>query len=186
MSDVVRAVAHKGDGEENEDRMYTVKKVLDWSYVRSQNRIFYKVVYAREDGSLYPPSLQPLEDLTTCPLLVAKYELRVFTAYKKKVKERFHRKKAPIPGFIKQKNRILIPNEHVPHGREQRVQILSESVERISSRKSDTFFHVLFDLSDSTVPVRRLFMEYYYPLQLLKYYISRSAESRNEEREPST
>jgi hypothetical protein len=48
MADEVTAVtavdADEGDDETGKDKMYTVKKVIDWSYISSKNRIFYKVV----------------------------------------------------------------------------------------------------------------------------------------------
>jgi hypothetical protein len=172
----------------SESRLFDVHSILDYKYLRQYNRVYYRVVYLREDGTKYPPEDQPLDNLTTCPLLMLNYEMSVFKKYKasmqKKSKDRGHRKKAPIPAFILRSNSPRIPGEYIPFGTERYVEVVGEktiAVERIVKIKrgrkwtkttEEVFFEVIVDLRNTPVLIRRPFMEYYYPLDLLKYWSS--------------
>ena len=177
---------------------YPVQRVTDWVYIPHLNRVYYKIVYQRIGGGNYTPQAQPLSVLLTCPLLLVDFEQRQFRKLKETTKkaDRERRKKPRLGAWFLKRNLPLVEEEYVPTGGEQAVFILSlrsilipwkamsKPKKKTATKKrrrgrakapqpvetlAVTFYSIRFDLMVHPVLVRELYLEYWFPVDLLVY-----------------
>ena len=136
-------------------------------------RIHFNVVYETTDGEAFEPSPQPLENLLDCPLLVFEYEVKRFKDMTHRVRSRgqrlMMRMKQPFPTNWYKELRCDRNVEYVPDGRERLARILG-STEMTVKEEVDEFYIVQFEFNDTRHLVRRAFVEYYFPIDLICYW----------------
>jgi hypothetical protein len=135
-----------------------------------------------------------LDDLLSCPLLLLEYEKKIFKNLRATVPkaERGKRKKPRLPDVIRKWNARLVKGEYIPSGEEQAIFIDGETTVEVPRRAAvkklkrrfqkqeagaasneaptaEVFYKVCFDMMVKPVLVRRVYMEYFYPLDLLSY-----------------
>lgn len=152
---------------------YPVVEVDGFGIATIEKRTYYRVVYKSDEGVI-ERAAQPLETLMDCPLLMVDYELKRFKELVRScrtgVRQRLgFRMKKHFPLKWTKTLRCDVAQEYIPNGRE-RLQEIKGSFEKSVKNELDEFYKVTFEFSDKDSFVRRVFMEYYFPIDLLCYW----------------
>lgn len=152
---------------------FRVTEVRAFKIAPFEKRIQYVVVYEGNDGKVQP-SPQPLEDLIDCPLLMFDFEVRRFREFQKSCGKGTKQKlggrlKKPFPPNWMSVLNCDRSKEYVPTGRERLEKIKSSKI-LVVNEDADEFYEVTFEFQTTPRFVRRAFMEFYYPVDLLCYW----------------
>lgn len=171
--------AKKGDAA-----LYAAEAVVDCRYKKDRNRIEYKVRWAKCNNKR-EIGFEPLHHLQSCPLLVLQYEKNVYRQWKLDKNYIRGTRKEPLPTPFKNLYLKVTPSEYLPTGREFVRKIYStwacsyEQNENHELVPSDLqYFLVRFKGIRERKVVQRLFMDYYFPVDVLKFW-RRSPQSIN-------
>lgn len=151
--------------DEPEDDVYTVESVVGVTFDEESGRFRYEVKWEGFEET----TMEPLEHLTTCPFKVLDFEKEQF----KDLSSTWRRRKAkPTPwarGRRKPKLTVSLfevtDDEYVPEGNESVAKIYG-----MFSEENVDFYAVKFYKIPDEKKVRIQFLEYYFPMDLLKFW----------------
>lgn len=155
-------------GEPNEEnQLYIVQSVDKVLYNKAKKRIEYKVTWEEVDGENEETD-EPLHNLQNCPLLFYNYELETFEEWKRTCGNKNpETRKPPLPGPLRNLRWNLAKYEYCPTGKEYVQKIYTTWT---SPTNAMEFFYVKFESSRERRIVRRTFMDYYFPIDVLSFW----------------
>jgi hypothetical protein len=137
-------------------KVYPVRAVIGPEYVNSQDRFFFKTEWEeKKKNGEYEISNIPLENFIDTPLPIFEYGKK---------------ERQPNAGLNKILSRRVCPKEFIPTGQEFVRKIYYSFTKKIRKNKEE-FYYVRFRGDKCYHFVRLLFMEYYFPRELLMYWI---------------
>lgn len=175
-------MAKRKRARENQSHDYwIVEKVTKCKYNRKKERIEYGVIWEKLPGQRRPEKTdEPLHFLQKCPLLIFDYELKHFNAWKKKCEESEPlTRKEPLMGRFRNFEVDHKLWEYVPTGKEHVRKIYATWTH---DKPATEFFYVRFYGSGKERHfVRRVYMDYYFPVDVLLFWSKVGKEMEDED-----
>lgn len=162
------------------NKTYAIRAVTGCKFFPEEDLLKYHIDWMpRPNGREYPRTFEPLENIAACPILLHEYEKRVYKVLQQSEMETYGMRKVPITEFLQASGtdmrKKMHPIEYVPNGKEFVRKIYSTWEEETCGLNLQYYwvkFHtnVNLQLSDTLHVVRRPYIDYYFPLDAIKFH----------------